>query len=807
MKITDKLGKEWVFFDGGSGTLLQKAGLAPGELPETWNLTHPVQVEELYCGYLNAGCDVFNTNTFGANRLKYPDDLEQIVMEAVRLACSAREKTGRTDAWIALDLGPTGKLLEPMGELAFEDAVSLYAEVVRYGAQAGADLVLIETMSDSYETKAAVLAAKENCDLPVIVTMTFDASGKMLTGGTPESMTAMLEGLGVDALGINCSLGPREMIPAVKRFLDAASVPVVVNPNAGLPRIENGITVYDIGPEDFAAQMAEIAALGVQGVGGCCGTTPEHIRRVIAAVRPMPFVPQTVKERTVISSFSQTVEIGDRPVVIGERLNPTGKKKLKAALVSGDMDYVLGEGLKQEEQGADVLDVNAGLPGIDEAAVLSRCITSLQGILALPLQIDTADPAAMEAAMRRYNGKPMVNSVNGKQEEMDKVFPLIRKYGGVVVALLLDEDGIPQTAEGRLAIARRILTEAARYGIRQKDIVFDALALTISAEPDAAMTALQTITGIRTELAGHSILGVSNISFGLPRREIVNSHFLTMALYAGLSCAILNPGSEEMRESIRAYLAISGKDPQCGEYISVYAGTKAPSAQAAPAKADAAAGAKPSRNAEGTDMTIAACIERGLVQRAGQLTGKEISGGRDAMDIVNQEVIPALDRIGKDFEKNVIFLPQLIQSAEAAKAAFAAVKESMQGTVRETKGKVVLATVKGDIHDIGKNIVKVLMENYGYEVIDLGRDVDPQIIVDTARREQVRLVGLSALMTTTVPSMEETIRLLHEELPDVLTMVGGAVMTEEIARRIGADFYGKDAMASVRICDQVFSGN
>ena len=814
MKITDKLGKEWIFFDGGSGTLLQKAGLAPGELPETWNLTHPQQIEELYSGYLNAGCDFFNTNTFGANRLKYPDNIEQIVSEAVRLARLAREKTGRTDACIALDLGPTGKLLEPMGDLSFEDAVSLYAEVVRSGAQAGADLVLIETMSDSYETKAAVLAAKENCDLPVFVTMTFDASGKTLTGGTPESMTAMLEGLGVDALGINCSLGPREMIPTVKRFLDAASVPVVVNPNAGLPRIEDGVTVYDIGPEEFAAQMAEIAALGVQGVGGCCGTTPEHIRRLIETVRPMPFVPETAKNHTVICSFSQTVEIGDRPIIIGERINPTGKKKLKAALVSGDMDYVLGEGLKQEAQGADVLDVNTGLPGIDEAAVLSGAVKGLQGILSLPLQIDTADPAAMEAAMRLYNGKPMVNSVNGKQEVMDKVFPLIRKYGGVVVALLLDEDGIPQTVEGRLAIARRILAEADRYGIQPKDIVFDALALTISAEPEAALTALGTIAKIRTELGGHSILGVSNISFGLPRREIVNSHFLSMALYAGLSCAILNPGSEEMRESIRAYLALSGKDPQCGEYISVYAGTKAPSAQAAASGSTVKSGtagtdARSTAKSAATDaeMTIGACIERGLVQRAGLQTEKQIAGGWDAMEIVNQEVIPALDRVGKDFEKNVIFLPQLIQSAEAAKAAFAAVKQSMQGTTREIKGKVILATVKGDIHDIGKNIVKVLMENYGYEVIDLGRDVDPQMIVDTARSEQVRLVGLSALMTTTVPSMEETIRLLHQELPGVLTMVGGAVMNEETAARIGADYYGKDAMASVRICDQVFSGN
>ncbi len=805
--LRERLGKEWLFCDGGMGTILQAKGLAGGELPETWNLKRPEDIIDLHCSYLEQGVNIFNTNTFGANALKYPDNLEEIVRAAVELAKEARRRTGREDAYIALDIGPTGKLLQPMGDLPFEEAVRLFSQVVRTGAEAGADLVLIETMSDSYEAKAAVLAAKENCDLPVLITTIYDASGKLLTGGTVDSTVAMLEGLRVDALGVNCGLGPEQMLPIVERMTQVASVPIIVNPNAGLPRTEGGRTVYDVDPEEFSIWMERIAALGVQIVGGCCGTTPDHIGRTIRKVSRMPFRENTPKHRTVVTSFSQAVEIGPRPVIIGERINPTGKKKFKAALRENNIEYILAEGLRQEDSGAHILDVNVGLPEIDEPAMMGEVITRLQSVLALPLQIDTTDSAALERGMRIYNGKPMVNSVNGKQESIETVFPLVRKYGGVLVALVLDEQGIPATAEGRIAIARKIYEAADRYGVPREDIVIDGLAMTISSDSRSALVTLETLRRVRDELGGHSILGVSNISFGLPRREIVNAHFLTMAMQSGLSCAIINPGNEAMMQSYRAFLALQGLDENCMDYINTYAGTKAPSAvPAAGGAADGQQGSTAkdaSRQAASGGMSLAESIARGMAESAVRATRQGLET-TDPLLLINEQMIPALDRVGQGFEKGTIFLPQLLMSAEAAKAAFEVVKESMSGTAREVKGRMILATVKGDIHDIGKNIVKVMLENYGYEILDLGKDVAPETIVDTAIREDIRLIGLSALMTTTVVSMEETIRLLRERKPDTRVVVGGAVMTQEYADAIGADCYAKDAMATVRYADRVF---
>lgn len=787
MKFIERLGKEWLFFDGGMGSILQERGLAAGELPETWNITRPEEIRSIHRAYLDAGSDIINTNTFGANALKFPDNLREIVEAAVSNAKEARRQSGREDAYIALDLGPTGRLLQPMGDLPFEQAVELFGEVVRIGAAAGVDLVLIETMSDSYELKAAVLAAKENCVLPVLATVIFDENGKMLTGGTVDSVAAMLEGLRVDALGVNCGLGPKQMLPIVKRLTEVSSLPVIVNPNAGLPRSENGKTVYDIDADEFAALMGEIADLGVQVLGGCCGTTPAHIRKMIETCKGHYFVPVEPKHRTVVSSFSQAVEIGQKPVIIGERINPTGKSKFKAALRENNIEYILSEGLAQEDNGAHILDVNVGMPEIDEPAMMERVVTRLQGVTALPLQIDTSDTAAMERGMRLYNGKPMINSVSGKRESMEAVFPLVKKYGGVVVGLTLDENGIPDSAEGRVQIAKKIYDTAVQYGIGKEDIVIDGLAMTISSDSRSALVTLETLRRVRDELGGHTILGVSNISFGLPQREIINANFFTMALQNGLSCAIINPNADAMMRAYRAFLALTDQDAQCAGYIAAYGNQPTVAPQAA---ADSA-------------IPLGESIERGLQERAAQ-AAKAALQTVPPLELVNTELIPALDRVGKGFEAGTVFLPQLLMSAEAAKAAFEVVKDAMRGAPQATRGKIILATVKGDIHDIGKNIVKVLLENYGYQVLDLGKDVAPEVIVDTAIQEEVALIGLSALMTTTVVSMEQTIRLLREKKPDTKVVVGGAVLTQEYADSIGADCYARDAMATVHYADSVF---
>ena len=808
--LRDVLGRQWLFCDGATGTYLQSRGLKGGELPELWNLTHPDIISDLYTGFLQAGANIINANTFGANELKYPDNLEEIICAGVALARKARTDCGReTDAWIALDVGPTGKLLEPLGDLSFEHAVEIFSRIIRIGQKAGADLVLIETMNDTYELKAAVLAAREACDLPILATTTFDRSGQLLTGAGVEAVVPLLESLRVDALGVNCSLGPHEMKPIVERLVRAASLPVIVNPNAGLPREENGRTVFDVTPEDFARTMAELASLGIQVAGGCCGTTFEHIRREIEALRALPFRPPVPKQTTVVTSFSQAVEIGPRCVIIGERINPTGKKRFKQALREKDLPYILQEGLNQEDAGAHILDVNVGLPEIDEPAMMETVVKRLQGVTGLPLQIDTTDIQALERALRCYNGKPMINSVNGKTENIAAVMPLVARYGGVLVCLALDEDGIPETADGRMAIARRLYAAADHYGIPRKDLVIDGLCMTISSDSSGALTTLETLRRVRDELNGHTILGVSNISFGLPARELVNSHFLTMAMQNGLSCAIINPGNEPMMQAYRASLALLDQDPQCMEYIGAYhnyvpAAKRGNSAPGAPVVDGTAPSGAPAADSALSRRPLYQAILRGMKESAAAATAEGLAT-RSGLELINEELIPALDVVGQGFEKGTVFLPQLLMSAEAAKAAFAVIRESMAGQPQQIKAKVILATVKGDIHDIGKNIVKVMLENYGYDVIDLGKDVPPEVIVETAIREDVTLVGLSALMTTTVVSMEETIRQLRSQKPDCRVMVGGAVMTQEYADAIGADFYGKDAMASVRYADSLFA--
>lgn len=828
MGILDIIKERRIYFDGGMGSLLQSRGLKPGELPETWNLLHPEIVEGIHRDYLDAGADVVTANTFGLNRFKFKKEdgwsVEEIAAAAVENARRAIAACGH--GFAALDLGPTGKLLKPYGDLEFEDACNAYKEVVMAGEKAGADLVIIETMGDSYELKAAVLAAKECSSLPVFATVTLDENGKMLTGGNVESVTALLEGLGADVIGLNCGLGPKELLPFLKKMAEISSTPILVNPNAGLPRSENGKTVYDIDAKEFGAAMGEMAR-SASILGGCCGTTPEHIRAVRAVCDEIPLPVIENKGRTVISSYSHAVEFGGRPIIIGERINPTGKPKFKQALKDKDMSYILSMGAAQQESRADVLDVNVGLPGIDEAGMMTEVVQELQSVLDLPLQIDTADMTAMERALRVYNGKALINSVNGKKEVMDKVFPLVKHYGGVVVALCLDEDGIPETADGRIAIAEKIYETAASYGIDKKDILVDALCMAVSSDKNGALTTLETVRRVRDELGGRTVLGVSNVSFGLPMREHINSAFFLLALQNGLSAGIINPNLEAMMSVYDSFLVLSAQDENCGQYIGQYAAKEAEKKAKAAAVKQAGTGASGASGSGQagfgtgtsngkTDSTgsrsagrpgvspLKKSILRGMSRFAADAAQAALDAGADALTLINTEMIPALDEVGKGFEAGTVFLPQLLMSAEAARAAFGVVKESMakEGTAEKKRGRVILATVRGDIHDIGKNIVKVLLENYGFDVVDLGRDVPPEVIADTAVREHIPVVGLSALMTTTVPSMEETIRMLRKKAPWVKIMVGGAVLTKEYADSIGADGYCKDAMASVNFVSE-----
>ena len=804
MNILDKIRNGLTIFDGGLGTMLQAKGLKPGELPETWNLTHPDEVREVHEQYFRAGSQVVNANTFGANPFKYDGKegrpaLDEVISAGVKLALEARDKADREanepgTHYAALDVGPLGKMLCPLGDLPFEDAVDAYARVIRAGAAAGADLVMIETMNDSYETKAAVLAAKENCSLPVFVSVVYDESGKLMTGADVRAMTAMLEGLGVDAIGMNCSLGPAQMLSLVPELARCCSLPVIVKPNAGLPRSEGGRTVYDVGAEEFALLMQEIVRSGAHIIGGCCGTTPAYIEAMVRAVKDLEPLPVTEKEISMVSSYTHAVTFGEKCVLIGERINPTGKKKLRQALIGKDLEYIRSEGIGQADAGADILDVNAGLPDIDETEMLTECVRALQEVTDLPLQIDTSNPAAMESALRICNGKAMINSVNGKDEVLDAVLPLAKKYGGLLVCLTLDEDGIPDTADGRLAIARRILERAQAAGIRKKDLIFDPLALTVSSDPKAAAVTLESIRLIREELGCLTSLGVSNVSFGLPSRPSITSAFFTLAMDKGLSGAIINPYDPQIMNAWYSYEVLAGRDEGCASYIGGVRPLQKSDGAGQPAQAVRDPGE------EKKDLQEA--IVRGMKEKAAQMAAALLPQ-TDPLTLIQEHLVPALDIVGKGFEEKKVYLPQLLMSAEAASAAFEEVKKALpQGD--GSANPVILATVRGDIHDIGKNIVKVLLENYGYKVIDLGRDVPPEKIVETALEQKVKLVGLSALMTTTVPAMEETIRQLHEAGAPCKVIVGGAVLTQEYADMIHADAYGKTAMDTVRYADEVF---
>ncbi len=788
MNIRDFIKNNIVYLDGGMGTLLQKSGLRPGELPERWNVSHPEVIKEIHKSYYDSGSNIVNTNTFGANSLKFgTDELSEIIYHAVKNADEARKaSSGKQEKFIALDVGPTGKLLKPLGDLDFEDAVKAFAEVISLGVKYGVDLITIETMNDSYETKAAVLAAKENSDLPIIVTNAYGENGRLMTGADPAVMAAMLEGMGVDAIGANCSLGPKQLMGVMDELLKYCSVPVAFKPNAGLPKSDGKVTYYDVDAEEFAQDIKLAVANGVRIVGGCCGTTPEYIKRVCELTRDMR--PKEIEKKTysVCTSYNKAVFFGEKPILIGERINPTGKKRFKQALLENDIGYILQEAVNQQAKGVHVLDVNVGLPGIDEAQMLTNSVCELQCVTDLPLQIDSSDPVAMESALRRYNGKAMINSVNGKEENLNAIFPLVKKYGGFVVALTLDEKGIPSTVDGRMKIARKILLTAALYGINKKDIIFDPLAMTVSADKMSAVTTLETVKKITEQLGCNTSLGVSNVSFGLPSRDLVNAAFFTTAMENGLSAAIMNPYSERMMEAYYSFNVVKGLDENCMDFINFASQQEV----------------QPTAKQE-SSLTLKEAIEKGLKEKASEITTAML-GNSAPLDIVNAHVIPALDNVGKRFEEKKLFLPQLLMSAEAAKASFEVIKATMSADGSSVKkGSIVIATVHGDIHDIGKNIVKLLLENYGYNVIDLGKNVPPETVLRAVTDNHAPLVGLSALMTTTVPAMEETVKLIKENAPWCKTVVGGAVLTQDYADKIGADKYAADAMESVRYAESV----
>lgn len=759
------------YFDGGMGTMLN---LKAGELPELLNINDPERVYAIHKAYADAGCNIISANTFGANRFKY-DNVDEIVKSAVKNA----KRTGKK---VALDIGPTGKLLKPMGDLDFEECVDIFADVVKAGRDE-ADLVLLETFGDLYEIKAAMLAVKENCDLPLVVSMIFDEKARLLTGADVRTACAVVEGLGADAIGFNCGLGPKQMIPLVEELEKHASIPILVMPNAGLPESVNGETIFNVDPDEFASYMTQIAKMGVSYLGGCCGTTPAHLKAMIEATKDIEDKVPEFKNETIVASYSKSVDLSEG-AVIGERINPTGKKLMKEALRNKDMDYVLRQGITQSEAGAHILDVNMGLPEIDEKEMLCSGVYELQSVLPVPLQLDSGDAEAMEAALRLYNGKAMINSVNGKEKSMKEVFPLAKKYGGVVVCLCLDEDGIPSTAQGRIAIAKKIIKRAAEYGIDKKNLAVDALVMTISTDTNNAIETLNAVDYIRNTLGVNTVLGVSNISFGLPNREAVNTAFYTLAMSRGLSAGIINPNSRPMMNAFFSYKALAGKDESCQEYIKSAVDTEIV------------------QKTENLDLKTA--IIKGMKEESARCA-KELLENTESLVIINDYIIPALDVVGDGFEKNTIFLPQLLMSADSAKAAFDEIKAHfvMSGAEQVKGEKIIIATVEGDIHDIGKNIVKVLLQNYGFDVMDLGKDVKCEKVLEEAQKNNVKLVGLSALMTTTVPNMEKTIKLLHDNT-HAKVFVGGAVLTRDYAKMINADFYAKDAMESVRIAQEFF---
>ena len=799
MFIKDYLKDNLIFLDGGMGTLLQENGLKAGELPERWNVTHADVITKIHKEYFDAGSNVVATNTFGANILKFSEEeLEEIIKCATQNAKNAKEQSnGNQEKWIALDIGPTGRMLKPYGDLDFEDAVKVFSKTVKLGVKYGVDLILIETMTDGYETKAAVIAAKENSNIPIFVSNAYGEDGCLMTGANPKAMVAMLEGLGVDAIGVNCSFGPKKLAPVIEEYLKYSSIPVLLEPNAGLPKVVDGKTVYDVLPEEFSSDVSALIKKGVRIAGGCCGTTPDYIKALVEKTKGQVPVKIEKKNFSVISSYTHAVEFGYEPILIGERINPTGKKKFKEALKANDTDYILKEGVSQQERGVHILDVNVGLPEIDESKMLVSAVKELQAIIDLPLQIDTSNVSAMEKALRAYNGKAMVNSVNGKKESMEAVFPLVKKYGGLVVCLTLDEDGIPEKAEDRLEIAKKILEKAKEFGIDKKDLIFDPLALTISADKNAAKETLKAVKLIKENLGAHTSLGVSNVSFGLPERDIINGNFFTLALFNGLSAGIINPYSNEIMKAYHAFRAISGLDDNFEKYIKF--------TEDLPKQVAVQGTAIAKKDSVEYQSELQKAIIKGLKEQANLIT-KELLLTEKPLDIVQNEIIPALNIVGVGFENKTVYLPQLLMSAEASKSAFERIKESMSGEKTANKCAFVIATVKGDIHDIGKNIVKLLLENYGFNVYDLGRDVSPDDVVKKTVELKAPIVGLSALMTTTVPAMEQTIKLLREKAPWCKIVVGGAVLNKEYADMIGADKYAKDAMETVRYAEEINNG-
>lgn len=811
--LIQKLGKELLVFDGAMGSMLNLKGILPGELPETCNITHPDWISDIHFTYLESGANCIITNTLGTNRYHFEDSqfsLEEIILAAVR---NGREAISREEercakagedkeCFLFFNIGPIGRLLAPMGTLSFEDAYDAFKEQIDIVKDL-VDGVLIETMSDTYEIKAAILAVKENSDLPLFASMTFGENGRTLTGATPEVEVSLLEGLGVDCLGVNCSLGPKELVPVVESVLAASKIPVIVEPNAGLPVYENNQTRYNVTVDEFAGYMKSFVDAGISCFGGCCGTTPEYIRRSCELISGKTLHRRQVPVRTTVTSGTQCVKIGGRTIICGERLNPTGKKKLKEALLAHRLDDVFAEAISQEKAGAHVLDVNVGVPGIDEAEMMAQVIRGLQEIIQLPLQIDSASPEVLEKACRIYNGKPLINSVNGKREVMNAVFPIVKKYGGVVVALTLDEDGIPETADQRIKIARNIIETAASYGIDSSDIIVDCLTLTVSAQQEAAEQTLEAVSRVRNELGVNTVLGLSNISFGLPNRPLINRTFLTMALHAGLSMPIMNPLDTDLMSTIDAYEVLSGNDRGSSDYVAKHAGDSgfSAAAQTATAVKQGLTGTYVTTGEE----TIHSLVVTGSKGRIAEAVRRELTQ-TDPMNIINNHLIPALGEVGQKYEKGILFLPQLISSAETAKVAFGELKDAISSSGNgRGKGPVVLATVEGDIHDIGKNIVKVILESYGYEVIDLGKDVPAAQIVKAYHTYKPQLIGLSALMTTTVIYMEKTIVEL-KKIPGVCpVVVGGAVLTPDVAMQIGADYYAKDAMETVAVAGKVIS--
>jgi len=791
MGIKELFGKELLFFDGGLGTMLQAAGLKGGRSPELWNLEEPQVLLDIHEKFLDAGCNILTSNTFRARDAKYMAAGVKLAREAVKkynakTAGDPDRIQGKEKVFVAAELGPSGGLLEPLGELSFDDAYKVFADLVHAGADEGADAIIIETMPDIYDMKAAILAAKENCSLPVIASMTFEQNKKYLTGGDVKTAVAVMEGLGADVIGTNCGFGPAQIKNIVKEFFKYASVPVMANPNAGLPRSINGETVFTMGPEEYSKEAVSIAESGAWLLGGCCGTTPEHIRREIELCRNVVPPAVTKKHETFAASYAQAVRIGSRPgdktvnrhKKAGEKINPTGNKLVKEALKAGDTATVKELAAKQQQAGADILDINVGLPEIDEKTMLPLLIKEVQSIVTLPLIIDTSDIEAMDEALRIYNGKAVINSVNGKKDSMEKVFPLVKKYGGVVIGLTLDETGIPKTPEGRLVIAKKIIETAAEYGIDKKDVIIDPLAMTISVDENAGETALAAMELIKKELGTATVLGVSNISFGLPDRDSVNSAFYREAVSRGLDMGIIDPFSEKMMAA-----ADGSRDARDSYKCSL----------------------ENMKNKTGDASTLKEAIVEGLKEKASALT-RELLKNKLPLDIIENQIVPALNKVGRGFEDGSLFLPQLLMSSDAAQSSFAVLKSAMKSDVQKKKNRVILATVRGDIHDIGKNIVKVLLENYGYEVVDLGRDVPPEKIAEAAEKEKINIIGLSALMTTTAPSMKDTIDLFRDRglYDECRFIVGGAVLSESYAKEIGAHFYARDAMATVHYVQKLF---